>query len=232
MVSSGPEWSANGRWRLTTMQHEFSKSTGPTCDGGATCEPSCQTAIGGLTSFAEGRPVNQLHAPDSDLENATNDGCGPIPSASFATWDRDTSSWKTRQRSFHWLEGERLATYSDAWPIAGSMLSGTCCRREPLVCRTFGNDCLWLPTPTAKDGRGFWAISKHSAQRRFGKKAGSSASSLHWNHIVALLSDSDTTYADPDLAERLMGFPTGYSDLRGLATLSHRQCPNGSGAAS
>lgn len=110
--------------------------------------------------------------------------------------------------------------------MRGLMRSGTCCRQEPLVCRTFGSDCLWLPTPTAKDGRGFWAISKRSALHRFGKAAGSSASSLHWNHIVALLSDSDTTYGDPALAELLMGFPTAWTDCAAAETPSAPPSPS------
>lgn len=74
-------------------------------------------------------------------------GCGPSTSASFAWFDRDTSSWKTWQRSLFggWDE------FSETWPHAGSMRSGTCCRRVPLVPRTAGKGSGLLPTPVTYD---------------------------------------------------------------------------------
>jgi hypothetical protein len=69
---------------------------------------------------------------------------------SFAWWDRDTSSWKTSQRSL--LEG--WTSFSENWPRQGLMLSGHVYRQvlwAPAISAIGGG---LLPTPVAQTGQG------------------------------------------------------------------------------
>ena len=64
--------------------------------------------------------------------------------ASFAKWDRDTSSWRTSQQSL--LEGS--TKFSDRWPISGSMRNGACFQQPMLELPTYASDGgALLPTP-------------------------------------------------------------------------------------
>src|SRR5262249_49535982 len=58
---------------------------------------------------------------------------GPAYGTSLPDWlaryDRDSSSWKTRQRCF--LEG--WATFSETWPRSGIVVNGIAYRLAPLV---------------------------------------------------------------------------------------------------
>ena len=65
---------------------------------------------------------------------------------SFASYDPDTSSWKTSQLS---LLGDSTP-YSETWPRAGMMRNGTSYRLQPLAPRTSVKESgLLLTTPTA-----------------------------------------------------------------------------------
>lgn len=74
---------------------------------------------------------------------------GPNMRASFASYDRATSSWRTSQRSLlgGWVE------YSGTWPRAGTMRRGTVYRQKPSAPITGGIASSLspgqLPTPTA-----------------------------------------------------------------------------------
>src|SRR5262249_15189932 len=64
----------------------------------------------------------------------------------LARYDRDSSSWKTRQRCF--LEG--WATFSETWPRSGIVVNGIAYRLAPLVPLTAATGFGLLPTPTAE----------------------------------------------------------------------------------
>ena len=68
--------------------------------------------------------------------------------ASFARYDRATSSWKIRQTSL--LLG--LDEFSETWPRWGSMRAGECSALVASELRTGESGCGLLPTPLASDG--------------------------------------------------------------------------------
>ncbi len=69
---------------------------------------------------------------------------GRKPSVPFATYDPTTSSWRTSQASL--LTGT-LDEYSETWPKAGTMRSGTLLRLRKSERRTRGNASSSWPTP-------------------------------------------------------------------------------------
>ena len=64
--------------------------------------------------------------------------------ASFARYDRDSSSWKTRQHSL--LGG--LDEFSGTWPRWGLMRAGECWEQQTLAPITEGKGSGLLPTPS------------------------------------------------------------------------------------
>jgi len=66
---------------------------------------------------------------------------------SLASYDPDTSSWRTFQHSL--LGG--LTLFSGAWPRSGTMQAGTVYRRQPLAPLTGGTECSLWPTPRATE---------------------------------------------------------------------------------
>lgn len=91
----------------------------------------------------------------------TSSGSGMTCGASFARWDRDTSSWRTSQLT---LDGV-FDTYSGTFPRAGGLRSGTAFLRQPSAPITVetGFLCL-LPTPMARDYRGPTAASREGGE--------------------------------------------------------------------
>ena len=103
--------------------------------------------------------ANPTASPDSVAERLTNAISGPTPLASFATWDQDSSCWRTFQASL--LTGT-AEPWSGSFPKQGMTVSGVAYRLRPLVPRTsVGGGGVW-PTP--------------SVQRFHSNKGGSDAS--------------------------------------------------------
>lgn len=101
-------------------------------------------------SFAEDSPARTSAslAPEQDWPEPEVD-CGPRSPVWLASFDRDTSSWRTCQHS---VEGG-LELFSETWPRSGTMRSGTAYRLPPLVPLTYGTESgsLRIPTPTKTD---------------------------------------------------------------------------------
>jgi len=67
--------------------------------------------------------------------------------ASFAKLSRNTSSWRTAQRSLL----EESTGFSQTWPSSGSMWNGECWERPTLEHRTSDDVSGFLPTPVTLD---------------------------------------------------------------------------------
>lgn len=67
----------------------------------------------------------------------------------LASYDRNTSSWKTSQHSL--VEG--LDEFSETWPRSGTTRNGIAYQLPPLALRTGATEFGLLPTPRATDGR-------------------------------------------------------------------------------
>lgn len=72
---------------------------------------------------------------------------GGSTSEPFATYDPDTSSWRTLQLSLL----EDLATFSQTWPRAGTTRNGIAYQRQPSAPLTVVTGSSLWPTPTVVD---------------------------------------------------------------------------------
>ena len=74
---------------------------------------------------------------------------GPSSQTPFATFDPDSSFWKTLQRSFLHPSGE---PFSGTWPKQGSIVDGRAYAHPTLALRTDESGCSLLPTPARAEG--------------------------------------------------------------------------------
>ena len=93
-------------------------------------------------------PTSAMLASEQESTENTAD-CGGNTPASFASYDPDTCSWKTSQRSLlgGWTE------FSETWPLSGTMQNGRCFRRVPLVRLIAATESGLLPTPRSEDSQ-------------------------------------------------------------------------------
>lgn len=105
-------------------------------------------------SSAEGSRARTSATPEHEPDSlASAPGFGTSLPGSFASYDPESSSWKTYQASLFggW------ETYSETWPRAGTMRNGTVCQRSPSAPRTsaiassssLGPHLAEFPTPSA-----------------------------------------------------------------------------------
>lgn len=127
-------------------------------------------------------------------------GSGDRWPESFARWDQDSSSWKTPQI----LLFEGSIGCSVIWPRWGSMRSGACYLRAPLVLHTHASGCSLWPTPTAYMGRRGWANGK-PGKGRYNAELIQRCKLIGWT-------------PSPQMQEALMGLPIGWTDCDVLAT--------------
>lgn len=116
---------------------------------------------------------------------------------SFARFDPDSCSWKTRQHSLIEASDKFLAT----WPRWGLMLGGECLDQTTLA-----------PT-TGVNGSGSWPTPCHGSSHWGGtfQEVGGSKNKLRDSPIGKL-------YVNPDFWEGLMGWPIGWTGTAPLAT--------------
>jgi hypothetical protein len=112
-----------------------------------------------LTLWQEDSPANQSALLDGGRPKKMPVGSGRNSSESFAWYDPDSSSWRTRQacvlpeRSKSTANGEmhqglQWERFLEAWPKAGMTRNGQAYQRALSVPTTFGSECLLLPTLT------------------------------------------------------------------------------------
>ena len=101
-------------------------------------------------SFAEDSPAKTSHTQGGGQAwKARDQDYGAKSPAWLASYDRNTSSWKTSQHSL--VEG--LDEFSETWPRSGMMRNGIAYQLPPLALRTAGIESgLWL-TPQAGDAK-------------------------------------------------------------------------------
>jgi len=159
---------------------------------------------------------------------------------SLASYDRDTSSWKTSQTCL--FEGRIL--FSGSFPRSGMTRSGTLFRLRPLVLRTDGSGCgLWLGTPTAA-----MSIRSEEFQRQTAPtpaefvrmyptpttKANQMCPSMQFRGTACrnLREDTGGGSLNPMWVEWLMGFPPGWTALDASETPLSRRSSRSSGGRS
>ena len=116
---------------------------------------------------------------------------------SFAKFDLDSLSWKTRQCSL--IEG--LEPFSECWPRWGSMRDGECLDLT-----------TWAPI-TGGRGSGLWPTPCHGSSHWGGtfQEVGGSLNKLRKSPIGKL-------YVNPDFWENLMAWPIGWTGTAPLET--------------
>ncbi len=103
-----------------------------------TCPPSMSSVADSLARTSA-TPERGLDSPAIEV------GSGMSTHESFAKWNPDTSSWKTSQHSLL----EDLTTFSERWPIAGTMRNGRVFVHSTWAPRISETDYSLLPTPRA-----------------------------------------------------------------------------------
>jgi hypothetical protein len=193
-------------------------------------------AMAQLTLFAVDSPVRMSAKQERGpaLKKATALACSMNLCESFAWWDRNTSSWKTSQRSL--LTDWTL--YSERWPKQGLMLNGHVFRRQMWAPAIGGIGGGVLPTPVAQTGQGgAKGLDGGSGARQilaaagFPRAVGAPTALLtptandwkgktNWKnanrHGPQRLPDclliGEATYLNPSFVEEMMGFPVGWTD--------------------
>jgi hypothetical protein len=128
------------------MPRKFLQNTGPTLFDLETCEPLERTTSQPLISSAAASPARISPTLASEpVLTESDQGCGESSTASFASYDPATCSWKTWQLS--WVE--ELTVYSETWPRAGTMRNGSAYPLLPLVHLTDVTGSFLWPTPNA-----------------------------------------------------------------------------------
>ena len=124
---------------------------------------------------------------------------------SFASYDLDTSSWRTSALSL--FGGSTL--FSETWPRSGMMRNGTCCRLQPLAPHTGENGSGLWPTPRASEWKGTGPLGSKSHKHR-----------LDRGYLDATVQERGqrTGKLNPTWIEWLMGYPLGWTDLEDSAT--------------
>jgi len=116
------------------------------------------TLVESTSSAADSPAKTSVRQENEEASQAADRDCGQSTRASFAKCDRDSLSWRTSQRCVFggW------APFSETWPRAGMMLSGTAYLLQPSAPLTDATGYsssrgpnsigLW-PTPTADKDR-------------------------------------------------------------------------------
>lgn len=158
------------------------------------------------TLFAAATPANPLALPANDTEQTTQDIYGHGLEQPLANYDPITQSWKTCAATSPW----DLVKYAATWPVSGMTQNGKLLARLRLVPRTLGNGYSLLPTPRATSAMG---EKLFTIRKRLDNGAKYKHRLEEW---LALQTEapSKNCYMAPDWVEQLMGFPTGWTDLK------------------
>jgi hypothetical protein len=150
--------------------------------------------------------------------------CGRIPFALLERCGPRGFYWKTLQTCFsvHTKESSlpMLDESLESWPGWGMWDGGAAYRLPLLDSTTNGDGCGLLPTPVARDGRSFYVCTRETALRVMRKKP---LRQLHWSQFGVVYHGLRKGWANPQFSELMMGWPTGWSDLRPLGRGRFRQ---------
>jgi hypothetical protein len=192
----------------------ISQRDGQTSDSMTTFGPGDHQPPNQSTLFAVDSPVRTSVTQDSEKESqASGQAYGRKSRGSLATYNHDSSSWRTSQRC---LDGE-WEEFSGTWPRSGTMQNGNAYRRRPLVRITDAIEYSSLsivPTPSACDHKG-------SGRPRKGRGPGNNLRDW-FRQTYGFL------YPPVRVVEYLMGFEIGNTCCTPSETQSSRKSPNGS----
>jgi hypothetical protein len=176
------------------------------------------TTFNGSMSSAEDSHAKTSVRPASEQESTPNaQDFGKKCFASFANYDRESSQWRTSQRSFltEWAE------FSETWPRSGMTRNGIAFELPSSERPMSGTECSLLPTPTSTDWKRT-PMKRSYAMRS--KTHGQMDTLAQW-----IVRESGLSHARlvPDLWEWIMGFPLMWTALELVETQSFRKSQNG-----
>jgi len=125
-----------GRWSQRLSGLMFDRST---------VSRGVEAWIASLADFPA--RTSALPAEAKESLRATDPASGSSSLASFARYDRQSSSWKTSALSLF----EDSTPFSGSWPKAGTMRNGVCFERPIVALRTGANGFSSWPTPRSED---------------------------------------------------------------------------------
>lgn len=183
-------------------------------------EPLESTISDKSISSAEASHVKTLASPEraQGLTGSEADS-GLSFLESFASYDHDTSSWRTSQRSLF----EEWIPYSEGWPESGMTRSGTAYRLENSEPTISDGAFSSLPTQTAREGRDWSRVEVLASLDR-----GDGVAKRICNLRIGELDPCLIVGEHPSYAEERMGFPIGYTDLNESETPLSLKSQNGS----
>ena len=199
-----------------------------------------------LTLFAEDFPAKtSVTLARAQGSTASDRDSGINTHESFASWNPATSSWKTSQHSLL----EDLTTFSERWPIAGTMQSGRVFARSTWVPRISATDYSLLPTPRAIYGERpgmldpshltgavhLWPTPRASDWKGAVSPTDWTLRRVESNEAnlaeeIQERSRPNGGQLNPMWVEWLMGFPLGWTVLEHWVTQSSRKSRKPSGA--
>lgn len=206
MDSNGQECDASGKSRLTNTADECSQNIGPTSSDGTTFEHSRSQDSSDQMLSVEDSHARTLATQTPMLLESTgrNLDCGLNTCELFANFNQEWLLLKTSKR----LLFEDSVLFSEGLPETGTMLNGKLYLLGAVDRTTAESECLSLPivpTPTASDGKG-------------GHTPNAIRGAMH-NLRDWFVVYYDLLYPPAVMAEYLMGFPIGWTDLRDSETL-------------
>ena len=213
VTCSDGELSAPSSGCRTLETSSCNGKTMESCDhsrSGTTCRPS--TGDHGLdlwmSSLEASRAKTSVQQGKARGSTESVPECGRTWPGSLARYDRDSRSWKTPQCSL--LEG--LDVFSETWPRWGMMRNGECWELPTLAGVMTGTASGFShPTPTCSDHKGACARDLP----RLGQLK-------DWM-FETLTHNQSTIYPTPGFMERVMGWPTGWTELKPLQMGNLRQ---------
>jgi len=183
--------------QLAYLWHDKTTESWSRFPSGMTCKPLTEShGKELLTSYLEGFRAKTSAQPEKAQE-LTEPGqeCGSKWPASWVRYDRDSSSWKTAQKSLLEDLGSSLLT----WPEWGFLQDGECWELATLAPSIEEKECGFLPTPNCMDVMG---PRSEQALARAKKKGGCSN-----------LKDVLAGIPNPNWTEWLMGWPQSWTSL-------------------
>lgn len=168
---------------------------------GTMCGPSTENNGGAASmSSAVDSRAKTLASQTAELRDSKENGldCGMKCGESFTMYDPDLRLWKTAQLSL--FGGSE--PFSETWPRWGMMQGGACFRLPMLEHNTSANASGSWPTPT-----------KWEEKYIHSKSPGD-----HYHGIGWILWNQRNLQPTPQCYEALMGWPIGWTALRGAET--------------
>ena len=237
------ECNVSGKLKSIPFANESLQNIGLTYNGIPTYAIADAVIFNPLISSVEDFRVRTLATQESERELTANAAdCGQSSIESFASYDPDTSSWRTSQRS---LFGG-LTEFSETWPRSGMTRNGIAYQQRPLAPLTDEIGFSLLPTLRANKVTGYSSKGygetmeqrlkrlliptmgaheyKGSSRARFRNSADFRGAKMSEGLRTC---EDDPIYLNPSFAEVVMGFPIGWTDLRDSETPLSLKLQNG-----